>query len=106
MEKTVIYRKDNLTLINEDKTELVFNSDDIFGRDAKGGKWVEEVLTVSRKHAKFVYNEYLENWYIKDLSSTNKTYVNGMAIKPEELTLIRSGDKISFSSAYTVTCLY
>lgn len=106
MEKTVVYRKDKLLLINESKDELEIHHEDIFGRDAKGMKWVEDVLTVSRKHAQFIYNDYLENWYLKDLGSTNKTYINGMAVTEGDLSLIRSGDKISFSSKYTVTCIY
>lgn len=49
-------------------------------------------LGVSRFHAEISITD--GRYYIKDMGSTNGTYVNGKKVPPYKLTLIRSGDQI------------
>ena len=49
-------------------------------------------LGVSRFHAEISIND--GKYYIKDMGSTNGTYVNGTKIAPYKLTPIRNGDQI------------
>ena len=49
-------------------------------------------LGVSRFHAEISIND--ARYYIKDMGSTNGTYVNGTKVAPYKLTQIRSGDQI------------
>jgi pSer/pThr/pTyr-binding forkhead associated (FHA) protein len=53
---------------------------------------------VSRKHAE-LYRDH-SNFYIKDLDSSNGTYINGKKIIPGNLIQIGTNDKITLSSDY------
>ncbi len=48
--------------------------------------------TVSRRHAEIINRDGM--YYIRDMGSTNKTYVNGHELSPLEQTHIIDGDKI------------
>lgn len=52
--------------------------------------------SVSRSHAEIV--PLGSDWFIKDLKSTNATFLNGTPLKPEIYYLLRDNDKISFGS--------
>lgn len=49
-------------------------------------------LGVSRRHAEIILIE--ENYYIKDLGSTNGTWVNGDEIETGQFCVLKSGDQI------------
>jgi hypothetical protein len=55
---------------------------------------------ISRRHAEL----WIENgiMYVKDLSSTNGTFVNGQQVPAGTNRLIQAGDEIRFAAHYTV----
>lgn len=58
---------------------------------------------VSRTHADFIYEK--EAFYIIDLDSTNRTYVNGLAIEPQTKVKLESQDQIRLGNEdFTFTC--
>ena len=86
--------KGPFALVN-DAHKLYLNNGDIVGRDAKGAIIFENILTVSRRHAKFVCDEL--GCFVVDLNSTNGTYLNGEKIESEQEVAIKEGDEIGFS---------
>ena len=83
-----------LKLIYENNT-LDIKDGDIIGREAKGENFLADKLTVSREHAKFVQKN--NKWYIVDMESTNKSYVNGKEIAPKKEVLLQEGDELGLS---------
>ena len=83
-----------LKLVFEDNT-LDIEEGDIVGREARGEKFLEDKLTVSREHAKFVQKH--NQWYVIDMGSTNKSYVNGKEIKSNKEVLLHDGDELGLS---------
>lgn len=62
------------------------------GRDHTWADIPVELTFVSRKHATLYQQD--SNWYIKDLKSTNGTFVNGHKLMPEEAFNIKDGTEI------------
>ncbi len=74
-----------------DKNNVMINKNITIGRDQSCTFTIDDPL-ISRKHA---YIEYISNVaYIKDLESTNATYVNNNPLKPNEQRRLRKGDVI------------
>ena len=78
---------------------LQLASNDIVGREALGSDILEDKLTVSRKHAKFVQKG--NQWYVVDLGSTNKTYLNGEEIPANKEVLLHNNDELGLSRKVT-----
>ena len=91
-------KKTNLKLRYENHT-LLLNTNDTVGREAIGSDFLADKLTVSRKHAKFVQKE--SQWYVIDLGSTNKTYLNGEAIVANKEVLLHNNDELGLSRKVT-----
>ena len=70
----------------------------IIGREADGREYLSSHMTVSRRHARLSYNG---EWNIKDLNSSNGTYVNERRLKDSEKAQIQSGDRVSLSRSCT-----
>lgn len=51
--------------------------------------------TIGRIHAEIIREH--GRWYIRDLKSKNKTYVNGKELRPDVRTLLQDGDRIALS---------
>jgi len=49
---------------------------------------------ISKRHALFRINGH--NLEVKDHSSKNGTYVNGLKLQPDEWKIVKDGDSISF----------
>ena len=58
---------------------------------------------VARSQATFVSAQ--DQWYLRDNSSRNGTYLNGVRLEPDRLCRIRSGDEISFATKLTALVL-
>ena len=56
--------------------------------------------TVSRCHAAFVFLN--DRWFVRDLDSTNGTYVNGKRIVSQVPCLLEPGDSVSLAKKLTV----
>jgi hypothetical protein len=55
---------------------------------------VVENNTVSRCHARLLWEPQSERWYIEDLGSKNGTYVNGEALQAYLPVLLRQGTRL------------
>lgn len=81
--------------LHSGKNDLMINKNITIGRDASCNFRLDDPL-VSRKHANI---EFISNVaYIKDLGSTNATYINNNPLKPNEQRKIRRGDVIKIGS--------
>jgi len=77
--------------LHSDTSDLMINKNITIGRDRSCNLFLDDPL-VSRKHA---FIEFISNVaYIKDLGSTNATYVNNNPLKPNEQKRLRRGDVI------------
>lgn len=54
-------------------------------------------MTVSGRHARIFFQD--SEWFVRDVGSTNGTYLNSMKIEPNKNTEIRDGDLLHFSRA-------
>ncbi len=50
---------------------------------------------ISREHARITYHDGV--YYLSDLGSTNKTYLNGQMLNPDEETHLNIGDRVTLS---------
>ena len=55
---------------------------------------------ISRNHAVFQYANH--SWYLKDLGSTNGTFVNGNKLEPQKTVHIHDGATIDFGNTHKV----
>ncbi len=78
------------------KFQLPDNEPQLIGRSSEALPMQD--TTVSRRHAELTPDDGI--WWIRDLSSQNGTYVNGVAIK--ERTRLRPGDQIRTGSTLFV----
>ena len=77
--------------LHSDKSDVMINKNITIGRDRCCNFQIDDPL-ISRKHA---FIEFISNTaYIKDLGSTNATYVNNNPLKPNEQKRLRRGDVI------------
>lgn len=87
--------KENTLVLKNDEIALVVKSGEIIGRENKGAEYLNKYPTVSRKHCQFFYDN--RKWYVQDLNSSNKTYLNLKQIEPMKNIEIKRGDEISLS---------
>lgn len=71
------------------------DSDLVFGRDAKscGVVFLPKYDGISGRHCSIRFDEATGNFYLRDIGSTNGTYVNGRQLKPGETVPLRNGDE-------------
>lgn len=65
------------------------------GKDSSNN-YVIKSPSISKKHAMFFRNKF--GYYIKDLNSTNHTFVNDDKLSPNDERLLVNGDKIMFGN--------
>ncbi len=92
---------ENICLLKNSETTLKIKSGDIVGREGVGREYLSNFLTVSRKHCQFFYED--GEWFVMDLNSTNKTYLNKKALLPNTKTKINNNDELSLSKSLTFT---
>jgi 3',5'-cyclic-nucleotide phosphodiesterase len=80
-----------------DGRALPVQSDFILGRSGETEDYFQNIMTVSRRHARVTYSDGA--WKIEDLGSTNGTWVNGQRIERGKLHAIKKGDVVSLSMA-------
>ena len=90
----------NICILKNSDFTIELKPNDIVGREQNGAEYLNRYPTVSRKHCKFLYED--NKWFIQDLNSTNKTYLNQKSIIPLEKTEIKKGDEISLSKSLVV----
>jgi pSer/pThr/pTyr-binding forkhead associated (FHA) protein len=91
--------KKRLKLIFEDMP-IKLESGNIVGREAKGDKLLALMTTVSRQHAKFLFED--ERWFVEDLNSANGTYLESVDNRISEKTEIRDGDRLFLSRSVEI----
>ena len=74
---------------------IKLESGDIVGREAKGEKFLALMTTVSRRHARFFYEE--GKWFIEDLNSSNGSYLKTTENKIVAKEEIENGEKLFLS---------
>ena len=90
-------KKESVLKLKNDEITFSIKANEIIGRGYKGAEYLTKYLTVSRKHCQFFYEN--EKWYIQDLESTNKTYLNSKMIESLKKVEIKNGDEISLSKS-------
>jgi len=93
-----------LILKTSDGNEINIKDKDIVGRYAIGSEILCSYKTVSRQHAKFTAED--GRWFVEDISSSNKTYLNGVAIPKNEKVEIKHNQKLSLSKSFGVTVIF
>lgn len=89
--------KNNIKLVNGNNV-LLLSSGDIVGRLSKGASIFEKLdnpKVISRLHFQVLYKD--NKWFIKDLGSTNNTFLNNQKLVPEKEYEIKSGDLINIA---------
>lgn len=81
-------------LVRQDnQEELPLNKETIhLGKDGELADYVILEPAVSRLHARL--SKAGENWYVRDMGSTNGTRLNGRKLAPEEEAVLSQGDEI------------
>ncbi|MCS7165412.1 MAG: FHA domain-containing protein [Candidatus Calescibacterium sp.] len=88
-------------LIIRDKNSgrvLELSSGDIIGRSNKGSDIfmnLSNPKVISRIHCQVIYRD--GKWYIKDLNSTNNTFLNSVKLTPNVDYQLNSGDSINLA---------
>lgn len=86
-------------LVNENSGEKIPVSKDLFsiGKDPSMVDYaIPQNTTISRKHAEIIKKG--THFFLSDKGSTNKTYVEGREIRPEEFVEIHNGTKFKLSN--------
>ena len=88
-EKPFAYK---LTTIDGEYSAIIDKPVSIVGREADLKDYLGSKMYVSRQHAEFTI--VAGKVFVKNLSSTNKTFVNNMEISNDEPTALNFGDEI------------
>ncbi len=96
--KTILEEKSIKLLTKEG--EIIIKSGDIVGRGAVGGEILKFFETISRKHAKFIYQD--GEWIVEDIGSSNGIYIDGKRVKKSK---IKNGQKLSLSQSFETEVL-
>ena len=101
---------ESLSELNQDKIYGYLKSDDlvykldqnsnIIGRDTDSTVVLNHP-SISKKHAKIVYDIDKKDAFLIDLNSTHGTFINDMKLNPNESIKLKSGDIISFGQSVT-----
>jgi len=90
-----------LTLQSSTGTSLTYtNSEVILGRNSAECDIAIDNKNASNKHLQFMFSD--GKWIVRDLHSTNGTWINGERILPMQPTVLNTGDRIcvALSSVY------
>ena len=71
----------------------------IIGREGEGREYLSKYMTVSRRHARLIYDN--DSWLLEDLNSSNGTYINARRLEQGEKSAIKSGDSVALSHSCT-----
>ncbi len=100
--------KKNYILLKDKKTNEVIKvfSGDIVGRTAKGMEIFEKLSNpkvISRLHCQLIFKD--NKWYIRDLDSTNNTFLNTRKLEINEEYELNSGDIINLAGVIDLEVL-
>lgn len=82
-------------ILRGENYEIYLDEDKILGRKAYGKEHLQNQY-ISRQHAKITFED--NKAYIKDLNSTNGTYLNNERIEPNKKYRLRDGDILNLST--------
>ncbi len=86
-----------LKSLDMDMKEVLINKNKyMIGKNKEAADLYIDNPTISRTHAEILMQD--SNYYIKDLQSSNGTYVNDEKIGPSQLRRLEHGDVIKFSN--------
>ena len=88
-----------IILTRNDKREIDLAGHNMIGRHDANTIRIKDA-SVSKEHSLIFFNGY-QDWMIKDLGSTNGTYLNGVRIRKE--VILRSNDEIRFGN---ISCIF
>ena len=92
---TVIERKRSLHFEASDGSGgFSVNSGGTIGREGEGKSYLSSHMTVSRHHARLLYDG---EWKIEDIGSANGTWVNERKLEAGELCPVKTGDRVALS---------
>lgn len=91
----------NLFLLFQNGIEKQIKNGDIVGRNLLGADILQEYKTISRKHAKFTFDN--EKWFVEDLSSSNGIYIDDVKIPSEVKVEIKNKQKLCLSKSFITT---
>ncbi|MBB6480115.1 FHA domain-containing protein [Spirochaeta isovalerica] len=89
--KAISKKDDGHLRLRTDTSSIRINKTILIGRDKSCKLQIDDPL-VSRRHAMIEFISKVA--YIKDLGSTNATYVNNNPLRPNEQKRLRRGDVI------------
>lgn len=76
----------------EKRSIQIHKKEFLIGRTKEADFVIQENKGISRKHACIEFDG--KNFYLKDLKSTNHTFLNGRQVVPGEKQLLKNGDEI------------
>lgn len=80
--------------------EIHVQDGEVIGRHGKGAELFQNILEVSRRHAKITFDG--SDVYVTDLNSTNGVYVDGELIRPGVPVKLNIGAKVRLCSKVTL----
>ena len=89
-----------LKLLVDEDFPIAIESGDVVGREAIGAKLLALMPTISRRHAKFLFDN--GKWYIEDLDSSNGIYLGSVEHRVHKRTEIKDKDTIFLSRSVEI----
>lgn len=97
-EKKVNTDTKHLFLLFQNGIQKQIKNGDIIGRNLLGAEVLQEYKTISRKHARFTFEN--EKWFVEDLSSSNGIYIDDVKIPAEIKVEIKNQQKLCLSKSF------
>lgn len=96
---TILGDETKIVLTRQDGKEFKLSSFPVsIGKGSTADCIIDGDESVSRQHA-CIHENGSEGYVIEDLNSTNKTYLNGYQLKPEELVVLNDDDEVKMGSS-------
>lgn len=101
--KFCVYSKDRITIGRDNKNDIVLRVVPYQPKDQYPENW-QKSCQISGAHAEIINNA--GQFYIRDLGSTNGTYLNGKKLKPSEDHLLKDDMRINIARVLDLECQF